>query len=64
VDAVTADDRASARELHRAVTAARLFARMLTLEVAAATLASACGGEDEDEGEDEDGRDGDEPEDD
>ena len=45
-DAVRADDRAAAPALLRAMTAARLFDRMLTLEVAAMAL-SADAGEDE-----------------
>src|SRR5436305_10503600 len=48
-DAVRADDRAAAPALLRAMTAARLFGRMLTLEVAGAALAAAAadGAEDE-----------------
>lgn len=40
-DAIRADDRAAAPALLRAMTAARLFDRMLTLEVAARMLAPA-----------------------
>jgi hypothetical protein len=39
-DTVRADDRAAAAALLRAMTAVRLFDRMLTLEVAAAALAA------------------------
>jgi hypothetical protein len=53
VDAVRADERGAAAALLRAMTAARLFDRMLTLEVAAASLdavlAADGGEEDEDE---------------
>lgn len=52
VDAVRADDRAAAAALLRAMTAARLFDRMLTLEVAAASLDAVLTA-DADEGEDE-----------
>ncbi len=38
IDAIRADDRGSAAALLRAMTAARLFDRMLTLEVAAGML--------------------------
>jgi hypothetical protein len=41
-DAVRADDRAAATALLRAMTALRLFDRMLTLEVAAHALAAAA----------------------
>jgi hypothetical protein len=42
VDGVRADDRAAAPALLRAMTSARLFDRMLTLEVASAALAAAA----------------------
>jgi hypothetical protein len=42
VDRVRADDRAAAPALLRAMTSARMFDRMLTLEVAAAALAAAA----------------------
>jgi hypothetical protein len=45
-DAVRADDRAAAPALLRAMTALRLFDRMLTLEVAAQALAAAAEAED------------------
>src|SRR5262249_26484875 len=41
VDAIRADDRGAAPALLRAMTAARLFDRMLTLEVAAQSLSAA-----------------------
>jgi hypothetical protein len=41
VDCVRADERAAAPALLRAMTSARLFDRMLTLEVASAALAAA-----------------------
>jgi hypothetical protein len=41
-DSVRADDRAAAPALLRAMTSARLFDRMLTLEVASAALAAAA----------------------
>ena len=44
-DAVRADDRAAAPALLRAMTALRLFDRMLTLEVATMALAAAAGGD-------------------
>jgi hypothetical protein len=51
LDAVRADDRSAAPALLRAMTALRLFDRMLTLEVAAAALAVA--GAENDDGEDD-----------
>jgi hypothetical protein len=50
LDAIKADDRGAAAAVFRAVTAARLFDRMLTLEVAAKALAGAAASDD---GEDE-----------
>ena len=50
-DAIRADDRAAAPAVLRAMTAARLLDRMLTVEVAAAALESAAGGESDDESE-------------
>jgi hypothetical protein len=47
VDAVCAGDRAAAPALLRAMTAARLLDRMLTLEAAAATLSATGRAEDE-----------------
>ena len=41
-DATAAGDRSAAPALMRAITAARLFDRTLTLEVAGAALAAAC----------------------
>jgi hypothetical protein len=41
-DRIRADDRAAAPALLRAMTSARLFDRMLTLEVASAALAAAA----------------------
>jgi hypothetical protein len=52
VEAVRADDRGAAAALLRAMTAARLFDRLLTLEVAAAALDTVLAA-DEAEGEDE-----------
>lgn len=49
VDAVRSDDRQAAAALLRAMTATRLFDRMLTLEVAGAALASAAGAVHEEE---------------
>lgn len=49
IDLVRADDRAAAGALMRAMTSIRLFDRMLTLEVAGASLASALGGGDDEE---------------
>jgi hypothetical protein len=54
VDAVRADDRAAAPALLRAMTAARLFDRMLTLEVASAALAAASAGRDDADEDEED----------
>ncbi len=45
-DALRADDRAAAPALLRAMTALRLFDRMLTLEVASQALASAAEADD------------------
>jgi hypothetical protein len=45
VEAVRADDRGAAAALLRAMTAARLFDRMLTLEVAGSLLGASAGGE-------------------
>src|SRR5687768_13463748 len=45
IDHVRADDRAAAADLLRAITAVRLFDRMLTLEVAAALLTDPAGEE-------------------
>ena len=55
IDAVSAGDRAAAPALMRAVTAFRLFDRMLTLEVARGTIAQSLEplGEDEDTEDDE-----------
>ena len=47
VEAVRADDRGAAAALLRAMTAARLFDRMLTLEVAGSLLSAGAGGEEE-----------------
>jgi hypothetical protein len=47
IDAIRADDRGSAAALLRAMTAARLFDRMLTLEVAAQMLAASGNAEEE-----------------
>ena len=49
IDAVRAGDRAAAPALMRAVTAFRLFDRMLTLEVARGTIANAAAADAEDE---------------
>jgi hypothetical protein len=49
-DRVRADDRDAAPALLRAMTSARLFDRMLTLEVAAAALAAAADVPDREEG--------------
>jgi hypothetical protein len=49
IDAVQAGDRAAAAALMRAVTAFRLFDRMLTLEVARGTLAQALVSAEDDE---------------
>jgi hypothetical protein len=53
VDAVRADARDAAPALLRAMTALRLFDRVLTLEVAAAALATCEEGEEEDDDTDE-----------
>jgi hypothetical protein len=52
VDAVRSDDRSAAPALLRAMTAARLFDRMLTLEVASAALEAASEGQDDEDEED------------
>jgi hypothetical protein len=51
IDAIRSDDRAAAATLLRAMTAARLLDRMLTLEVAASMLAAGQS----DDGDDEQG---------
>jgi hypothetical protein len=52
LEAVRADDRASAAALLRAMTAARLFDRMLTLEVAAGVITASMADESGDDAED------------
>lgn len=49
VEAVRADDRTAAAGLLRAMTAARLFDRFLTLEVAASVIADTLAAEDGDD---------------
>jgi hypothetical protein len=49
IEAVRNDDRGAAAELLRAITATRLFDRMLTLEVAAHQLAAALVTDEEDD---------------
>ncbi len=51
LEAVRADDRASAAALLRAMTAVRLLDRMLTLEVAAGTIAASIAEESADDAE-------------
>jgi hypothetical protein len=48
VDAVAAGDRGAAAALMRAITSLRLFERMLTLEVAAQSLAAAVADDNDD----------------
>src|SRR5262249_39757024 len=48
IDAVRSDERDAAAALLRAMTAARLFDRMLTLEVAAGMLSAHAGAADDD----------------
>src|SRR5437870_5287019 len=55
IDAVRCDDRGAADALLRAVTATRLFDRMLTLEVAASMLAAPTAADDSNSGDGEEG---------
>lgn len=53
LDAIKADAPGAAAAMFRAITAARLFDRMLTLEVAANALSGLAAGDDIEDGEDE-----------
>jgi hypothetical protein len=53
IDAVRSDDRGAAATLLRAMTAARLFDRMLTLEVAASLLSAQCAADEAEDGEED-----------